>query len=80
MAGLIAAYLAELDARLAFDPELKARAGAEVRDHLGEALDHERGRHPDEAETRVLARFAPKSERPLRQVKANLSRNIAASA
>lgn len=39
MAGVIDSYLAALDARLAFDPALRARVHVEVEDHLREAAE-----------------------------------------
>jgi len=57
MAGVIDAYLAELDHRLAFDRALRDRVRAEVEDHLREAAAAHPALCVDEAERRAVTRF-----------------------
>lgn len=57
MAGVIDAYLSELDRRLAFDRALSARVCAEAEDHLREAAAAQPAADADEAERRAVARF-----------------------
>ena len=73
MAGMIDAYLTQLDRRLAFDPALSARVCAEVEDHLRESADSERSVGRIEAEQHAVQRFGGVDELAARFAADNLS-------